>query len=167
MSEILDGLYSVVYRSGEYRTIRLHTPEADKPLAGKRILSFQQGDDWVGFGFLVNDTPNGKPAVAFWRKFRAENPPERLRRIEFAVRTIIENPAKAGLAYALRENRCCRCGLELTVPASGAVGMGPDCARKRGCTKEDKMKAFEWAKSQVPDVTVQGEMTYAPVEEPA
>jgi hypothetical protein len=136
-------------------------------LAGKRILSYRQRDDWKGFGFLVNDTPNGKPAVAFWRKFRAENAPKRLERIEFAVRTILENPAKAGLAYALRENRCCRCGMQLTVPASVAFGMGPECARKRGWTKEDKLKAFEWAKSQVPDVTVQTDLSYGPLEESA
>ena len=65
MSVLEDGIYSVVYRSGEHRTIHVKTPEVGKPLAGKRILSYRQGDDWVGFGFLVYDGHDGEPAVAF------------------------------------------------------------------------------------------------------
>ena len=55
--------------------------------------------------------------------------------------------------------------MQLTVPASLAMGLGPECARTLGWTKEDKLKAFEWAKQQVPGVTLQNELTYEPVQE--
>lgn len=133
-----DGRYSIIYSSGQYRTLRIRTPKSGD-LAGKRILSYKEGHSYHGFGFLcVNGT------VAFWKRFRQENQltPERLPRIQHAVDRILEDPQAAGLAYAMKENRCCRCGKELTVPASIHKGLGPDCAGKGHWTKADQKAVY-------------------------
>lgn len=41
---------------------------------------------------------------------------------------IAANPETAGLRFAEHTEHCCRCNQPLTVPASQAMGVGPDCA---------------------------------------
>lgn len=139
MSVLEDGRYTVVYPSGDYRTLRVKTP-ADGTFAGKTIVSYKSGDEYVGFGFL-----NGDNEVGFWKRFRENQPKERLTRISRALESIARDPEKAGILYATKEGRCRRCGKQLTVPASLHRGMGPECAAKT-VTKEDNRKAYDWLK---------------------
>jgi hypothetical protein len=139
---IPDGRYTVVYPQGGYRTLRVKTVK-NGGLAGRTIISYKDGTGYTGFGFLL-----ASGAVGFWQRFRTTNSPERLQRIEKAVRAIVSDPKKCGLQFALLESRCCRCGLELTVPASLHAGMGPECAKKGRWTKADNQMAWEWAKER-------------------
>jgi hypothetical protein len=120
-----DGMYTVVYPSEEYRTLRFKTFKRGN-LAGSQVVSYRDGHDWTILGFY---TGNGR--VAFWKRFSADNNEMRLARIQRAVSVVTNDPAKSGMAYALKSNRCCRCDLPLTVPASINQGMGPECAKKR------------------------------------
>jgi hypothetical protein len=136
-TQIPDGRYTVVYPTGDYRTLRFKTPPAGKSLAGKQIISFKQGKDYVGFAFLFNGQPK------FWNKFKAQNIPDRLQKIERAVQRVLADPEQAGLAFAMKENKCYRCGRDLTVPASLHRGMGPECAGKvGGWKKADQQAAY-------------------------
>jgi len=144
-----DGRYTLIYPSGDYRTVRVKTVQKGE-LKGAQILSLKEGHHFHGCGFL---RPNGH--INFWGRFKSANPPERLGRIQRAVDRIVADPEAAGLAYALKENRCCRCGKELTVPASIHKGMGPECAKKNW-TKDDQKAAYAWRKSQVMPVDAAG-----------
>ena len=144
MNELLqDGRYTLVYGNGEYRTLRVKTARKGG-LAGKVILSYKNGSTYEGIAFLLPGN-----AVKFWSRFIYANThaPERLTRIEAAVRRIVENPTAAQMAYAMRENACARCGKALTVPASIHKGLGPECARKR-VTRQDNEAVFEAMREQ-------------------
>ena len=80
--------------------------------------------------------------VYFWKRFKAANPPERLERIKRAFDRAARDPQAAGLAFALREGACYRCGRTLTVPASVHRGLGPECARKGYWTKQDNQQVY-------------------------
>lgn len=123
-----DGMYTVVYPSGDYRTLKFKTQSRGN-LAGSTIISYRDGSDWTGFGFLAGNE------VKFWARFRQMNDEIRLARIGKAVATVLRDPAAAGESYALKSNRCCRCDLPLTVPASIHRGLGPECAKKRAKLK--------------------------------
>jgi hypothetical protein len=138
---IQEGRYSLIYPSGDYRTLRFKTPTKGG-LVGRMIISIKVGNDYEGCAFLL---PNGK--VAFWNRFRQANSQERLQRIERAVARILADPPAAGLAYAMKEGRCSRCGTELTVPASIHNGLGPDCAKKSGWRKADQVAAYRAAEA--------------------
>ncbi|MDE1971441.1 MAG: hypothetical protein KGI50_07750, partial [Patescibacteria group bacterium] len=81
--------------------------------------------------------------VTFWKRFRAVNSEQRLKRITAAVQRILDDPQGTGLAYALKETKCCRCGRDLTVPASIHAGLGPGCARKGHWNKVDQKTVYQ------------------------
>lgn len=141
MTQITDGRYTLVYPDGQYRTLRLRTNKKGK-FQGSVVLSIKVGHQFEGVGFLK---PNNE--VYFWRRFRESNPPERQQRIQAAVNRVAQDPDAAGLAYAMKENCCYRCGRDLTVPASIHKGMGPECARKTW-TRQDQKNAYKWRAGQ-------------------
>ena len=153
---ILDGRYTIVYASGEYRSLRVRTAQ-DGPLAGRHILSLPSNRDpsstdraaykWQGCGFLEEAASESGVRVRFWKKFREASGLERCRRIQSAVNRIAADPLKAGQAYAMKTNRCARCDRPLSVPASLAHGLGPECAGKASgrWTKKDNAKVYEAA----------------------
>lgn len=131
------GMYTVVYPDGQYRTMRVKYGKDS--MAGKVLIGYKDANatyGWQYFGFLTDS------GVAFWRKFAAMQPDDRLYRIKRAVNTVLTQPQVCGLAYAQREGRCCRCGLTLTVPASLHAGLGPDCAGKGHWTVADNQAAY-------------------------
>lgn len=125
--KIADGYYTVEFASGDYRTFRVRTQPADADFApGQQIISYLSGSDnessYTRFGFVRGAT------VAPWRRFAGDT-------VLVRAAKVLEDPeaaAKTGLAFALRSNRCYRCGHQLTVPASIHAGLGPDCAAKVG-----------------------------------
>lgn len=138
---IQEGRYTLVYNNGEYRTLQIE--EGKNDFAGKFIVSLKVGPgqswrDYKGCGFLSADNK-----VSFWRSFKANNDQARLDRIQSAVDRIARNPKEAGMAFAMQSGRCCRCGRELTVPASIHAGVGPDCAEKYGWEKADNKAVHE------------------------
>lgn len=139
MPKLENGRYTIVYSDGQYRTIRV-SAWRKKTILGLPTGKGEGDSDfkWTGIAFL-----NEGNVVQFWRKFEAGNPPEKLARIRRAIEVIASEPRKAQLAYALKEQNCARCGRRLTVPASIANGLGPECAGKTRWTKDDNQLAFE------------------------
>lgn len=135
---INEGRYTLVYKDGQYRTVRIKLWKKVKRL----VLQLKSGKDWQPCAFIDE---NGK--LQFWLVFKSNSPPERLQRIQKAMDRIMADPETAGLAYAMKENRCCRCGKELTVPASIHKGMGPECAR-RAVTRKLNKEAYDWQAQQ-------------------
>lgn len=131
---IADGCYTLVYKTGDYRTVRVKTYTAG-PLEGKTVLKLKQGHHFFGCAFISDNKLN------FWHKFKDANPPERIARITRAFDRIVTDPAAAGFAFAMKESRCCRCGRELSVPASIHNGRGPECAKK-SWTRDDQVEAY-------------------------
>lgn len=143
---IQDGRYTLVYNGGEYRTVQIEKV-AEGDLKDKVILSLKSGQRYSGIAFLSNDN-----RVMFWRKFSSTNSQERMNAIQNAVNRIAKNPKDAGMAYAMQEGRCCRCGRELTVPASIHAGMGPDCAQKYAWVTADQIEVHkDLVATRVPD----------------
>lgn len=143
---IQEGRYTLVYPDGQYRTVRVKVAKHGN-LKGRTILALKVGKDFEGCGFLQE---SGK--VNFWNRFKSQNAPEKLVRVQAAVDRIVKDPDAAGLAYAMKENCCFRCGRELTVPASIHKGMGPECAKKNW-TRKDQQAAYTWRSGQAPKQT--------------
>lgn len=121
---VVEGTFTLVGDSGNYRTLRIKTAGPNSNLAGKRIASFLSGPDnessYSGFAF-VNDDGSFK----VWKRF-ADN-----QSLTSALRALLTGDMEAaGMAYALESGNCYRCGRKLTVPASINRGLGPDCAGK-------------------------------------
>jgi Family of unknown function (DUF6011) len=133
---IPDGGFSIIYSTGQYRTLRVRTANKGD-LVGKRILSLKEGDDWKPCAFL---SPQDR--ASFWRAFRADNDAVRLARIQRAVDIVSKDPSKGAMAFAMCEKKCSRCGRDLTVPASLYRGMGPECAGKGHWSQEDQRAVF-------------------------
>lgn len=132
-----DGYYTIVYAGGAYRTMRFKTTK-DGPYRGRTTISFKEMGEYIGCG---NVNPDG--SVYFWRKFAAVTTRERMERIRYAVRKVIESPREFQLAFAMKEGNCARCGRKLIVPASIHNGLGPECAKRRsGWRKADNQEAF-------------------------
>jgi uncharacterized protein DUF6011 len=142
---IQNGIYTLVYGNGEYRTLRIESKLMNPTdTQEKTILSRKSGKSsaalgkYEGIAFLSSDN-----RVMLWKRFRAEFDQTRLNRLQDAVNRIARNPKEAGMAYAIHEGCCCRCGRELTVPASIHAGMGPDCAEKYAWEKQDQVAVHD------------------------
>lgn len=121
--QIPDGTYTVARPDG-HLTLQIKTAK-EGPLAGKRIISYLSGPDnsldFTGCAFFT------EKGACMWKRYRDG----RLNiDVPAAIRLIAGGPAEAGLLYAMRSSRCCRCGRKLTVPASIHNGMGPECAKR-------------------------------------
>lgn len=122
--EVPVGRFTVEFEDGEYVTLQLKPGSGN--FEGKTIASFLAGpdntNDYVGFGMVVD----GEFRV--WNRF---NNGHNTRKIE-AVKRVLgsTDPGQFGMSYAMRSGRCCKCGRELTVPASIHRGMGADCASR-------------------------------------
>src|SRR5512146_2872671 len=131
MTMLPDGRYTVVYPSGDYRSIRVRTVK-DGPLKNRVILSLRNREatganpkyKWTGCGFLEEAANESGVRVRFWYKFRQQTSPQRLERIAKAVERVARDPQAAVEAYGMQEGRCMRCDRPLSVPASLAHGLG-------------------------------------------
>ncbi len=154
---IADGRYSIVYPTGDYRIVRIETVPEDKPLAGKVILSLPEDRDdverkWRGVAFLVEAANESGIHCQFWRSFRLDNSVERQRRIQTAVGRLAHDPRQAGLAFAEKEKRCCKCGRAVSTPASLINGMGAECANVGRWTRKDQVAAYQAGLEQKKEV---------------
>lgn len=125
---IPDGVYTVVFEGGDYRTLQVETQEADADFApGERIISYLSGPDntssYTGFAFLKSD---GR--VIVWKRFRSD---EHSALIE-AARVLVADPRAASAAYGIASKHCGICGRPLSTPASLDRGIGPKCAENQG-----------------------------------
>jgi hypothetical protein len=158
---IQNGRYTLVYSNGEYRTLSINNNEGEDSgsFKGKSILSRKSGSRYEGIAFLSADN-----RVMLWKRFRNEFDPKRLEALQNAINRIARNPMEAGMAYAMKEGRCCRCGRELTVPASIHAGMGPDCAEKYAWEKIDQIAAREAVAAVRTPGSVYADPNAAPVQ---
>jgi hypothetical protein len=121
-----EGRYTIEWPDGDYRTIKVQMPNPLRDFApDKIILSYLNGPDntsnYKGFAFIGDD---GELHV--WKSFAADS------KLVEAARILMQDPLKAGEAWALKSGQCFRCGLDLTVPASLHRGLGPICWEKAG-----------------------------------
>jgi hypothetical protein len=123
---IPNGTYTVVWGSGDRRTIRLGKGFKDRPET--QIASFLSGSDnesdYTGFATVTGQN------VAVWKRFR-DGDTLITKALEFVLKKP-EDAATYGMAYAMESGNCYRCGRTLTVPASIHRGLGPECAKKIG-----------------------------------
>ena len=126
--DIGNGFYSILYTSGEHRTMRIKTPKTGN-FKGRKLIGFLSGcdntSDYTFFGELTN---SGE--LKIWRNFANSQSVERLARIRRAVEIIASDSQTAGKAFAVHSGNCYGCGRLLTVPASVFAGLGPECAKK-------------------------------------
>src|SRR5271166_3131764 len=113
---IQNGIYTLVYGNGEYRTLRIESKLMNPTdTEEKTILSRKSGKSnaalgkYEGIAFLTKDN-----RVMLWKRFKAEFDQTRLGRLQDGVNRIAKNPKEAGMAYAIHEGCCCRCGRDLT-----------------------------------------------------
>lgn len=119
-----EGRYTIEFEDGSYKTLRVRRQDDDanfKP--GALLLSYLSGSDndsdYTSFGHVED---NG--GVRVWTKHRQNTT------LMEAVKVLMGSPDAAREAYAVRSERCSRCGRTLTVPASVHNGVGPECAKK-------------------------------------
>ena len=132
VTQIRPGIYTVVYPCGAHRTIRVKAWDKaikpDSPSVPLIVGFLNSSDNEEGYryvGFL-----NGANRINYWNSFKIESDQTRRDRLQKAIYTIAQDPAAAGLAFALASSKCYRCGRTLTVPASIHNGLGPDCATR-------------------------------------
>lgn len=120
--DVRDGTYTVVFNNNieNYRTLRIKTSRRKR---GFRIVSYLYGCDNTN-NFRGFASPVGND-LRFWKSFNA-SPDTEMNLIE-AWKVIVNDPQKAGEAYALRSGNCYNCNRKLTVPTSLHRGLGPDC----------------------------------------
>lgn len=122
---VKNGTYTVVLNErGDYRTLRVesakHKPE------GTQIVGFLSGPnnerDFTDFAWLSGDR------IGIWPRFKHDSISAQA--LKVLAGATEDRRADMGTAYAIESGRCCRCGRELTVPASLLRGMGPECTKK-------------------------------------
>lgn len=127
--EVLDGLYTVVFEDGDYRTLSVRTQEPDASfMPGRKLVSYLSGPDNTGdyTTFANFDAKDGHAYI--WKRFQAkEHEGSRLRE---ALRVLTADPLAAMAAYGLRSQTCGMCHRPLTTPKSIERGIGPVCAKK-------------------------------------
>lgn len=116
------GTFTVVFDSGDRRTLRFKTPDHGH-FQDRVVISYLGGPnnetDYTGFANVDGDW------VHLWLKFDGDSLTVKALKGLASER---EEQEKAGMAYAIESGRCYRCGRTLTVPASIHRGLGPDCA---------------------------------------
>jgi hypothetical protein len=124
-----DGRYRVTQADGEHMAIRLGTAGKESKLAGNRVVSIRQGEDWVGVAHLTEL----EAELKFWR---STSFPIRAR-VRAAIDVLDQADEQngwliAGLAFAQEGSQCFICGRDLDTPESLTAGYGPVCAEKNG-----------------------------------
>lgn len=123
----IEGTFTIANPDGRHYTVRVRTQKADAAFAaGQKVVGVLTGPDnvhaYTGQGFL---TPEG---LRPWR--RAEG--TTLARVAAFVCRVLLGKQALPAGYSLQESRVCvRCGRKLTTPESLALGLGPECARRR------------------------------------
>ncbi len=137
IQSIPDGTYTVVFvEESNYVTIKLETntnekTEDEKPnfFFNKQIISYLSGPDnvnnFTGFAHL-----NESGGLHIWKRFKGDGAIAKYEQALVILNEIgAQGRTEAGLEYAMRSGRCCKCNRELTVPASLHRGMGPVCSQ--------------------------------------
>jgi hypothetical protein len=121
---LISGRYTVVFPDGTWRTLKVQMPDAKRKFAPDRIIvAYLYGpnnaSDYKGFAFIAEDGQ-----VHPWKSFAGDL------QIVDAAEILLQDPQKAGEAFALKSKQCYSCGRDLTVPASLFRGLGPVCHAK-------------------------------------
>jgi hypothetical protein len=113
--------------SGDHRTFRIKRSEDGK----KWFVSFMSGNDnETGFsymGLLENRLGETRYRLTDKSRYRDDSTVQKTWQWFFAHITRGNIPANLAVFHA---GRCCVCGRKLTVPASVASGIGPECAKR-------------------------------------
>jgi len=128
LSNLSCGTYTIVYPSGEHRTIRVKMGFKNTVKECK-IVGYLSGPnnegDYTYFGHITSDG-----GIIFWRSWTTSNQGIRINGIIRALARLASSKEECGKAYALKSGRCWRCNRLLTVPESIKRGIGPECLTK-------------------------------------
>lgn len=121
-----DGRYTVVFETGEYKTVRVSRQNKDADfMPGRVLLSYLSGSDndtdYTRFGHV-----DEQGSVRIWKKHQG------VASLSEAVKVLLGDPKAASKAYAAESGCCGVCGRTLTTPESLAAGIGPVCMEKVG-----------------------------------
>lgn len=122
-SAVSDGIYTAVYESGRWDTIRVKSPGRDSKFYGKTMACLWLNGRSTAVGFV----DGGR--IRVWRRYEGTLEAARVLK---AWAVVVADPNAAGEVYALRSGHCWRCDRVLTVPASLNRGVGPECAKVLG-----------------------------------
>lgn len=128
--QLAEGIYTVTFGDGQYRTLKIKTQDADASFAaGKTVAYYLNGpDNWrnyKGFAFVNLETSG----YSVWQSYRGEGMIVDALRVLLSGKEAMVNGLKA---YGQRSGSCGLCGRQLTTPESLALGIGPICAAKLG-----------------------------------
>lgn len=123
------GTFTIVRGDGSYRTLQIGPA---KWAEGKIVASYLSGPDnelsYTSFAFIFDGV------VKPFNRFRSES--ELLEDLKWFLTSDSDEAHERFLdeaeRYALRSERCMRCGHKLTVPTSLHRGLGPVCAAIEG-----------------------------------
>lgn len=123
-SKIPNGIYTVKFDDGSYRTIRLRaTWESRKQNVGEQVACYLAGSDnesdYAPFAFVHH-------GESFLFKKFAKN--EDLKNALAALLADPETAKAMGVEYARQSGNCYVCNRQLTTPESIEAGIGPICA---------------------------------------
>lgn len=126
VSTLMEGIFTVEFEDGTYRTIRVRRQAKDASFRpGQILLAYLSGPDnsnsYTGFG-----EANEVGQVKIWFKHRDKKD------LAQAVKVLLGDQAACAKAYARRSQKCSFCNLELTHPESLNAGWGKRCAEKHG-----------------------------------
>lgn len=130
LNAVPNATYTVVFGGAESNrvTIRLrpmminYQPAPSGAREAQYLVGSNNDADYMTFARFEGDR------VQMFHRFRQDG------KLAHALAVLSNTDAdaqnEARLAYALESGRCARCNRTLTVPASIAMGLGPDCAAK-------------------------------------
>jgi hypothetical protein len=124
--ELHEGIYTVTFADGSYRTLKVEKQDDTASfMPGAIIVAYLSGSDNEG-DYTSYGHVNDRGYFKVWKKHQGNEA------LVEAVRVLVGDPKAAMLAYAQHSGRCGRCNRTLTTPESIAAGVGPECAKKLG-----------------------------------
>lgn len=113
------------FRTGEHRTVRIHTQPRDADfMPGKRLVELLTGpdntSDFRSFGVLSDDASR----VFLWKRHHGSQ------FFEWVARFLVNPDGMGWQVEYFFEGRCRVCNRPLTTPESIESGIGPVCAER-------------------------------------
>lgn len=146
--KLFNGHYTVTNPKGEHRTFRIATQPLDASFApGERLLGLLSGpeneENYKTFAFVNEDD-----TIRVWARFKSKTQEKSFwEKSAFMLRNMVlegdQSPFVAKGCSLLLEKHCLACNRLLTIPESIERGIGPECAKKFGAIKKNRVLVAE------------------------
>lgn len=126
LSAVVTGTFTLVREDGTWLTVRVQEPRLKADRDGRRFVAYLSGtDNESDYTRFATIAPDGLASI--WARF-ADRDDYRSALAHLAG--LDADGQRGGMyQYALESGCCARCGRTLTVPASIANGIGPECIK--------------------------------------